>query len=128
MPGEDYNVAKQIAEKEAVIRRLEEIKGRDAQVDSRFNRLGAEVHSVDQCSTQGCASEGPIGTADQEARYHLNTLISAKMNRIQQAQQDMTDAHYLQALMESLPTKMSHDAAMGLKILVRSYGNSPSRY
>lgn len=67
----------------------------------------------------------PIRTADQEVRLMLQKAINIKETRIHQAQNEQTEAHYLRSLFDALPTKMSHDAAMGLKVLLRNYGNSP---
>lgn len=78
--------------------------------------------------TAACDFGGPIRTVDQEVRYSLQNLINVKMTRIDRAQQEAVEAEYLRALFDSLPTRMSHDAAMGLKLLVKHYGNSPSRY
>lgn len=77
--------------------------------------------------SQGSVSR-PIGTADQEAKRHLENLIQVKRKRLESAQQDATEMFYLQSLLDSLPTKLTHEAAMGLNVLTRIYGNSPARY
>lgn len=112
--GRDLTEAEVFAQRVKEATQMAEMK----QAESRLHR------SAD--STQGCyATEGAIGTADQEARYGLQSLINVKTTRIDLAQKEAQDAHYLRALYDALPTKMSHDAAMGLKLLVRSYGNTP---
>lgn len=81
---------------------------------------------MDQCSTLGCG-DSALSPQD-EAKRRLEHLIQTKRKRLEIVQQEAADMFYLQALLESLPTRLSHEAAMGLNLLTRAYGNTPLRY
>lgn len=121
MEKDSYATGRDMTEAEVFSTKVEEAR--------RMAEMNAtKKHSVDQCSTRVCDAPNTVGTADQEVRYLIQKLINLKETRIELAQQEAVEAHYFRALFDALPTKMSHDAAMGLKLLVRSYGNSPLRY
>lgn len=132
MEKDSYVTGRDLTEAEVFARKVDEA-GQMAEAKVPYRNEGGggspiSGHSVDQCSTRGCDTTPTVGTADQEVRYLIQKLVNLKETRIELAQQEAIEAHYFRALFDALPTKMSHDAAMGLKLLVRSYGNSPLRY
>lgn len=122
---QDSAPGREMTEREKYERDISILKAKayaEAKVPANYSRS----HETAGNSTTEAPGD-PVGSADEEARHLLRKLINTKMTRTDYAQMEAAEAHYLRALFDSLPTKMSHDAAMGLKLLVRSYGNTPIR-
>lgn len=71
-----------------------------------------------------CAKEAysdPTMTADQEARRMVRNVTRNVDSSVASLQNKLMELHYLTALFDALPSKMSYEAAQGLKILLRNY-------
>lgn len=58
---------------------------------------------------------------EEQAKHELTKLIAHNRARVNEIQVLIGEAIHLQALLDSLPTKLSFEAARGLKALVRHY-------